>query len=482
MVRPRPEQLPQRVFIRRIGKALADSHLTYEAATPYPLTETWAKGRPADWHVEKMKFNNDKSALTVNPSLTLGDFPAAAFGYTLGGRSALDWVIEQYQVKTDKRSGIMSDPNRYSDDEKYIVDLVRRVTTVSVETVRLGGSCRRWHKDRIITLYSYSWPRMARLSYHDTDSSISQLKDEPPMQLGMIGLGKMGANMTTRLIRGGHTVVAFDHNPEAIAKAAVGGATPAASLAEVVSQLAAPRTVWVMVPSGDPTVSTVHALADLLQSGDTIIDGGNSFYGSSVTLGQEMAAKGIQFVDVGTSGGVWGLDNGYSLMIGGDADTVTRLAPIFQTLAPSPITGWGRVGPSGAGHYSKMIHNGIEYGMMQAFAEGLSILRAKKEFEFDLSEVTRIWQDGSVVRSWLLDLIQGSLENDEKLEDIAAYVPDSGEGRWTVFESINLNVSAPVITASLERRIRSREDGYTDKLISIMRNAFGGHAVKKAGE
>jgi len=302
------------------------------------------------------------------------------------------------------------------------------------------------------------------------------------MQLGMIGLGKMGANMTTRLSHGGHTVVVYDQNAEAIAKSAAGGAVPAASLAEVVSQLDAPRTVWVMVPAGDPTLSTVRALAELLEAGDTVIDGGNSFYGNSVMLGQELSAKGLHFVDVGTSGGVWGLDNGYSLMIGGEVNAVARLSPIFQTLAPSAETGWGRVGPSGAGHYSKMIHNGIEYGMMQAFAEGLSILRAKKEFEFDLSEVTRIWQDGSVVRSWLLDLIQDSLERDEKLEDIAAYVPDSGEGRWTVFESINLNVSAPVITASLERRIRSREDGYTDKLLSIMRNAFGGHAVKKAGE
>jgi 6-phosphogluconate dehydrogenase len=303
-----------------------------------------------------------------------------------------------------------------------------------------------------------------------------------PMQLGMIGLGKMGANMTTRLIRGGHTVAVYDQSAEAVAKSAAGGAVAASSLADLVTKLDAPRAVWVMVPAGDPTLNTVRALADLLSEGDTIIDGGNSFYGNSVMLSQELAAKGLHFVDVGTSGGVWGLDNGYSLMIGGDEAAVARLTPIFQTLAPSAERGWGRVGPSGAGHYAKMVHNGIEYGMMQAFAEGLSILRAKQEFGFDLSEVTRIWQDGSVVRSWLLDLIQGALERDEALEDIAAYVPDSGEGRWTVFESIHLNVSAPVITASLERRIRSREDGYTDKLLSVMRNAFGGHAVKKAGE
>lgn len=300
------------------------------------------------------------------------------------------------------------------------------------------------------------------------------------MQLGMIGLGKMGANMTARLIRGGHTMVVFDYNPAAVAASVAGGAVPTASLAELVQKLDAPRAVWLMIPSGDPTLTTARALADLMQPGDTLIDGGNSFYGHSVMLGQELAAKGINFVDVGTSGGVWGLENGYSLMIGGDEAAVARLTPIFQTLAPSPELGWGRVGPTGAGHYAKMVHNGIEYGMMQAFAEGLSILRAKQEFGFDLSEVTRIWQHGSVVRSWLLDLIQEALERDEKLEDIAAYVPDSGEGRWTVFESIHLNVSAPVITASLERRIRSREDGYTDKLLSVMRNAFGGHSIKKA--
>jgi 6-phosphogluconate dehydrogenase len=302
------------------------------------------------------------------------------------------------------------------------------------------------------------------------------------MQIGMIGLGKMGANMTARLIRGGHSVVVYDHNPDSVAQSALGGATAAASVADLVDKLTAPRTVWVMVPSGDPTNSTVRTLAGLLNAGDTIIDGGNSFYGHSVALGRELAAKDIHFIDVGTSGGVWGLENGYSLMIGGDEAAVERLSPIFKTLAPAEDKGWGRVGPTGAGHYAKMVHNGIEYGMMQAFAEGLSIMRAKSDFAFDLSEVTRIWQHGSVVRSWLLDLIQQSLERDEKLEDIAAYVPDSGEGRWTVFESINLNVSAPVITASLERRIRSREDGYTDKLLSVMRNAFGGHAVKKAGE
>lgn len=302
------------------------------------------------------------------------------------------------------------------------------------------------------------------------------------MQLGMIGLGKMGANMTTRLLKGGHAMVVYDRNPAAVEAASAEGAHPAADLADVVAQLQAPRAVWVMVPSGEATNSTVEALAALMDAGDTVIDGGNSNYQHSIHLGETLKTRGIHFVDVGTSGGVWGLENGYSLMIGGEAEPVSRLTPIFETLAPTPELGWGHVGPVGAGHFAKMIHNGIEYGMMQAFAEGLSILRAKSEMNFDLADVTRIWQHGSVVRSWLLDLTHEALTHDTKLEDIAAYVPDSGEGRWTVFEAINLNVSAPVITASLERRIRSREDGYTEKLLSIMRNAFGGHAIKKAGD
>ncbi|MBK8135242.1 MAG: decarboxylating 6-phosphogluconate dehydrogenase [Chloroflexi bacterium] len=302
------------------------------------------------------------------------------------------------------------------------------------------------------------------------------------MQLGMIGLGKMGANMTTRLLKGGHQIVAFDRNPEAVARSEAEGARPAHSLEELVGQLDAPRAVWVMVPSGAPTTSTVDALSELLSPGDIVIDGGNSNYNDSISHSKKLSGRGLHFVDVGTSGGVWGLENGYSMMIGGDAAPVKHLTPIFETLAPAADLGWGHVGPSGAGHFAKMVHNGIEYGMMQAFAEGLSIMRAKTEMQFDLAEVTRIWQVGSVVRSWLLDLTHEALTHDTKLEDIAAFVPDSGEGRWTVFEAINLNVSAPVITASLERRIRSREDGYTDKLLSVMRNAFGGHAIKKAGD
>jgi 6-phosphogluconate dehydrogenase len=275
-------------------------------------------------------------------------------------------------------------------------------------------------------------------------------------------------------------MVAFDFNKEAVGRSVAEGASGAYSLEELVPVLAPPRAVWIMVPAGGATNSTIKTLATLMEPDDIVIDGGNSNYQDSIRAAELLAARGMHFVDVGTSGGIWGLENGYAMMIGGPTAAVERLRPIFETLAPAKDAGWGHVGPAGAGHFAKMIHNGIEYGMMQAYAEGLSIMRAKKEMNFDLAEVTRIWQTGSVVRSWLLDLIHESLERDTALEDIAAFVPDSGEGRWTVFEAINLNVSAPVITASLERRIRSREDGYTDKLVAVMRNAFGGHAVKKA--
>ncbi|MBC8170201.1 MAG: decarboxylating 6-phosphogluconate dehydrogenase [Anaerolineae bacterium] len=299
------------------------------------------------------------------------------------------------------------------------------------------------------------------------------------MQIGMVGLGKMGANMTRRLLLGGHQVVVTDLNADAVQAAAAEGAIPASKLEELVSQLSTPRAVWIMVPSGGPTESAVEWLAGLLSPGDIVIDGGNSNYKDSIRRGVMLQAKGIHFVDVGTSGGIWGLKEGYSMMIGGDETAVNSLSPIFETLAPAADKGWGRVGPSGSGHFVKMIHNGIEYGMMQAYAEGFSIMRAKTDFSLDLADIARIWQDGSVVRSWLLDLTKAALDTDQTLENIAAYVPDSGEGRWTVFEAIDLNVSAPVITTSLERRIRSREDGFTDKLISIMRNQFGGHAVKR---
>ncbi len=301
------------------------------------------------------------------------------------------------------------------------------------------------------------------------------------MQLGMIGLGRMGANMTTRLIQGGHDLVVFDRSADAVHAAANGGATGADSLLNLVQQLAAPRAVWVMVPSGAPTEDTVKELAGLLSPGDTVIDGGNSNYKDTVRRGRELSAAGLHFVDSGTSGGVWGLKEGYSLMIGGDVDAVEHLRPIFATLAPGAELGWGRVGPTGSGHFTKMIHNGIEYGMMQAFAEGFAILKKKTEFGLDLHQIAEIWQHGSVVRSWLLDLTAEALKEDQDLKDIAPFVSDSGEGRWTVAEAIELDVPAPVITHSLLARLRSRDEvGYADRMLSAMRNQFGGHAIKKS--
>jgi 6-phosphogluconate dehydrogenase len=303
------------------------------------------------------------------------------------------------------------------------------------------------------------------------------------MKLGMVGLGKMGANMTERLLKGGHELVVTDLNMMAVKKVADDGAIAANGLKDLVKQLDAPRIIWVMVPAGAPTEKTVSTLGDMLDAGDIVIDGGNSNYKETMQRGKALAEKGIQFVDVGTSGGVWGLTDGYSMMIGGDEDTVKSLTPIFETLAPSPETGWGYVGPSGAGHFVKMVHNGIEYGMMQAFAEGFAIFNKKEEFNLDLAEISRIWLHGSVVRSWLLDLIHDALQDDQQLEKIAAFVPDSGEGRWTVVEAIDLNVSAPVITTALQERFRSRDDNaYADKLLSVMRNQFGGHKIKKSGE
>jgi len=299
------------------------------------------------------------------------------------------------------------------------------------------------------------------------------------MQLGMIGLGKMGANMTTRLLRGGHEVAVFDQHATAVSQAAAAGAVGAASLAELVGALNTPRAIWVMVPSGDATESTIHELAALLAPGDTIIDGGNSNYKDSMLRSIALRDSGITFLDVGTSGGVWGLAEGYALMIGGDKAVVERLRPIFETLAPAADRGWGHVGPSGAGHFTKMVHNGIEYGMMQAYAEGFSILQHKTELQLDLAQVAELWRHGSVVRSWLLDLTARALNENPAMKGIAPYVPDSGEGRWTVAEAIDLDVPAPVITLALLQRLRSRDtDSYADKLLSAMRNQFGGHAIK----
>jgi len=300
------------------------------------------------------------------------------------------------------------------------------------------------------------------------------------MDIGMIGLGKMGANMVARLLQGGHKVVAYDINEASVQAVEKLGATGARTLDELIENLQSSRSIWVMVPSGKITGETIKSVADKLSPGDTIIDGGNSNYKDTVLRGAELVARGIHFIDVGTSGGIWGKTEGYSMMIGGDKEIVDRHRPIFETLAPSPQKGWGHVGPVGAGHFVKMIHNGIEYGMMQAYAEGFEILRAKQEFGLSLSQIAEIWQHGSVIRSWLLDLTANALSEDENLTGIKAWVPDSGEGRWTVFEAIDLDVAAPVITMSLQRRIRSRDDEpFADKLIAAMRNKFGGHAVKK---
>ena len=301
------------------------------------------------------------------------------------------------------------------------------------------------------------------------------------MELGMIGLGKMGANMTRRLLKGGHRVVVFDPRPEAVQELEAVGAVGVGLLAELVSKLTAPRSAWVMVPSGQITDETIESLSKLLSAGDTVIDGGNSNYKDSQRHAQTLEAKGLHFIDVGTSGGIWGLAEGYSLMIGGEREVVEHHRPIFATLAPAPDQGWGYVGPAGAGHFVKMIHNGIEYGLMQAYAEGFEIMKAKKEFNLGLHQIAEIWRYGSVVRSWLLDLTARALAEDEDLTGIQAWVPDSGEGRWTVFEAVDLDVAAPVITLSLQRRLRSREaEPFADKLLAALRNQFGGHAVKRA--
>jgi len=300
------------------------------------------------------------------------------------------------------------------------------------------------------------------------------------MDIGMIGLGRMGANMSTRLLRGGHRVVVFDMRAEAVAAMAPDGALGADSLASVAGQLPAPRTVWIMVPAGQATEDTITQLLGVLSPGDTIIDGGNSNYKESQARAARVKAAGLNFLDVGTSGGVWRLAEGYSLMIGGDKAVAERHAPIFQTLAPAADRGWGYMGPSGAGHFVKMIHNGIEYGMMQAYAEGFEIMQAKREFNLDLHEIAETWRVGSVVRSWLLDLAARALADDPDLSGIKGYVADSGEGRWTVAEAIDLDVSAPVITLALQNRLRSRNPGpFGDKLLAALRNQFGGHAVKK---
>ena len=300
------------------------------------------------------------------------------------------------------------------------------------------------------------------------------------MQLGLIGLGKMGGSMAERLRLGGHQVVGFDFNADAVARLTASGNVGVSSLEDLAQNLKGRRAIWIMVPQGDPVDQTIAKLEPLLNPGDILIDGGNSNYKDSMRRYKEVTAKGLQFLDVGTSGGVWGLKEGYSMMIGGDKEPVEYLRPIFETLAPAADKGWGHVGPGGAGHFVKMIHNGIEYGMMQAYAEGFTILVKKQEMALNLPQIAEIWRYGSVVRSWLLDLIADALGRNPTLAGLEAFVEDSGEGRWTVMEAIDLNVSAPVITESLMRRIRSREvNNFTDRMLAILRSEFGGHAVKK---
>jgi len=303
------------------------------------------------------------------------------------------------------------------------------------------------------------------------------------MRLAMIGLGKMGGNMVRRLCRRGIKVVGYDRSTAAVAQlAAEEGMLAATSVVDAVAQLSSPRVVWLMLPSGEPTEQQIRALAPLLAKGDIIVDGGNSNYHDSQQRGVWLAERGIGFMDSGTSGGVWGLENGYCLMVGATPEVAKTMTPILQALAPSVEHGWAHVGPVGAGHFTKMIHNGIEYGMMQSFAEGLELLRGKREFALDLAQITELWRHGSVVRSWLLDLTAEALKHDQELEKVAPYVPDSGEGRWTVVEAIDQGVAAPVLTLALQMRFASQsETGYGYRLLSTMRNAFGGHAIKHTG-
>ena len=303
------------------------------------------------------------------------------------------------------------------------------------------------------------------------------------MELGMIGLGRMGGNMAQRLVGGGHRIVTYDRDSAAVTSSHGYGGEGASSLEDVVSRLSAPRALWIMVPAGQPTEDTIDSLSELLSPGDAILDGGNANYKDSMRRAEKLSAHGIDFIDVGTSGGIWGLTEGYSLMVGGDEATVTRLEPIFHTLAPAPDKGYSRVGPSGAGHFTKMVHNGVEYGLMQAYAEGFELLAAKEEFGLDLPAIAETWRYGSVVRSWLLDLAADALKEDPNLESLDSYVDDSGEGRWTVEESVELAVPIPVITLSLQARFRSRQkQPFGGRLLAALRNQFGGHAVRKSGD
>jgi 6-phosphogluconate dehydrogenase len=297
------------------------------------------------------------------------------------------------------------------------------------------------------------------------------------MQIAFVGLGRMGGNMVTRLLRGGHTIVAYDPAEAARAAAEKGGAKGVTSLRDLVAALTPPRAVWVMVPAGAPTETTVNELAGLLAAGDVIIDGGNSKWTDDMRRAEALRPRGIKYVDAGTSGGIWGLENGYCLMVGGDKDVVDHLTPVFTTLAPP--NGFLHTGAVGSGHYVKMIHNGIEYAMMQSYAEGFELM-SESEYKLDLARIAHLWNQGSVVRSWLLELAASALAADPKLANLKPYVEDSGEGRWTVEDAVNKAVPAPTITAALFARFRSRRDNsYADRMLAALRNAFGGHAVRR---
>jgi len=302
------------------------------------------------------------------------------------------------------------------------------------------------------------------------------------MQLAMIGLGRMGGNMARRLSRAGHSVVGVDRDPAVAAELErEDGIIPAATVAEAIGRLEAPRVLWLMLPAGEITEQTLKEMIPLLEPEDIVIDGGNAWYRDSMRRGQMLAEHGIRYADAGTSGGVWGLDNGYCMMVGADEAVFRVIEPVIRDLAPGVDRGWAHVGPVGAGHFTKMVHNGIEYGMMQAMAEGLAILRAKEEFALDLAEITEMWRHGSVVRSWLLDLTAEAFTQDQALADIAPVVADSGEGRWTVQEAVELGVAAPVIAGSLWTRFDSQDEtAYGNRVLSIMRRAFGGHAITRA--
>jgi len=300
------------------------------------------------------------------------------------------------------------------------------------------------------------------------------------MELGIIGLGRMGANMAERLLKGGHRIIGYARSPESVERVVQKGADGAHSLEELVSKLSPPRAIWLMIPAGKPVDLTIDALIPLLDKEDVIIDGGNSFYKDTMRRAVRLKEKSIHYVDAGTSGGIWGLSEGYSLMVGGEKEIVNHLRPIFETLAPALDKGWNHVGPSGAGHFVKMIHNGIEYGLMQAYAEGFALLKKKEEFKLDLHQIAEVWRYGSVIRSWLLDLASDALKENPELEGIEPYVFESGEGRWTVFEAIEQSLAAPVITLSLLQRFLSREEeGFSNKLLAMLRKKFGGHDIKE---